>query len=78
MKTVNHKKTSTKRKVKASLTIEASILIPIALFTILGGIHIGYDLFQQARNTSEIHIELEKLDPVDIVRKKTFIQQLKK
>lgn len=66
------------RKMRASLTIEASILIPLALFMIVGGINIGFDLFQQARSASEIREELEELDPIEIVRKKTLVQELKK
>lgn len=65
------------RKMRASLTVEASILIPLALFMIVGGINIGFDLFGQAKNASEIQEELEELDPIDIVRKNTLIQELK-
>lgn len=62
---------------KASLTVESSILIPLALFMAVGGINIGYDLFQQAKSTTEIHKELIELNPVEIVRKNTIIQELK-
>lgn len=66
------------RKMRASLTVEASILIPLALFMIVGGINIGFDLFQQTRNASEIQEELEELDPIKIVRRNTLVQELKK
>lgn len=72
------KKETKSKKIRASLTVEASILIPLALFMIVGGINIGFDLFQQARSASEIHEELEELDPVEIVRKNTLVQNLKK
>lgn len=65
-------------KMRASLTVEASFLIPLALFMIVGGINIGFDLFQQARNASEIQEELEELDPIEIVRKHTLFGELKK
>lgn len=66
------------RKMRASLTVEASILIPLALFMIVGGINIGFDLFQQTRNASEIQEELEELDPIKIVRRNMLVQELKK
>ena len=75
MKNDNEKK---RAEMRASLTIEASILIPLALFMIVGGINIGFDLFQQARSVSEIQEELVKLDPIEIVRKNTLVQELKK
>ena len=56
-------------KMKASLTVEASVLIPFTLFIIVGGINLGYDLFQQ---------ELAELNPVGIVRKNTMIQEFGK
>ncbi len=64
-------------KMKAALTVEASIWIPFAFFMILGGINIGYDLFQQAGINAEIHEELIRLDPVKIVRKQTVMEQFK-
>lgn len=65
-------------KRRASLTVEASILIPFALFVIVGGINIGYDLFQQAKNASQIQEELEKLNPVEIVQKNMLMHGIKK
>ena len=62
------------KKVKASITVEAAFIIPMTLFLIVGGINIGYDMFQQARDASKIQEEIQKLDPVKIVRKCTFIQ----
>lgn len=66
------------RKMRASLTVEASILIPLTLFMIVGGINIGFDLFQQTRNASEIQKELEELDPIKILRRNMLVQELKK
>lgn len=63
---------------RASLTVEASILIPLTLFMIVGGINIGFDLFQQTRNASEIQKELEELDPIKILRRNMLVQELKK
>ncbi len=67
-----------KGKLRASLTVEASVLLPVALFIIVGGINLGYDLFQQAKDSAAIEEELEQLNPVEIVRKNTMIQELKK
>ncbi len=67
-----------KGKLRASLTVEASVLLPVALFIIVGGINLGYDLFQQAKDSAVIEEELEQLNPVEIVRKNTMIQELKK
>lgn len=64
-------------KKKAGLTVEASIWIPFALLMILGGINIGYELFQQAKVNAQIHEELVRLDPVGIVRKQTLMEQFK-
>lgn len=66
------------KKMKASLTVEASVLIPFTLFIIVGGINLGYDLFRQAQSASEIDQELVELDPVEIVRKNTMIQEFGK
>lgn len=66
------------RKMRASLTVETSILIPLTLFMIVGGINIGFDLFQQTRNASEIQKELEELDPIKILRRNMLVQELKK
>ncbi len=84
MRKINHKKFDHKkfnkklneRKIKASLTVEASILVPLALFTIVGGINIGYDLFQEAKLSVEIQEELTELDPIKIVRNNTLIDKI--
>ena len=60
-------------KLKASLTIEAAIIVPIILFTIVGGINIGFEMFQQAKETVEIREELKELNPVKIVRKNSYL-----
>lgn len=60
--------------VRASLTVEASILIPFILFAVAGGIKIGYSMFQEAKTVTEIHEELIQLDPVGIVRRNTLLQ----
>lgn len=78
MRNVYEGKETENRKMRASLTVEASILIPLALFMIVGGINIGFDLFQQNRNASEIQEELKELDPIKIVRRNTLVQELKK
>lgn len=72
---VNRKKQ--KGNVKASMTVEASFLIPIILFTIVGGIKIGYSMLKETKNMIQIEEELEKLNPVELVRTKTWIQGLK-
>lgn len=66
-----------KCKRKASFTVEASILIPITLFIIVGGINLGFDLFQEARTNIEIHEDLIKLDPVEIVRRNSLFENYK-
>lgn len=76
MKKRNIKNMLTGGQVRASLTVEAAVIVPVILFTVTGGINIGYDMFQQAKTTAEIHEELEKLDPVEIVRRNTLIQNL--
>ncbi len=70
----NYNKTNP--KIKASFTIEASFIVPIALFTIVGGINIGYDIFAQAKTAAVIQEDIQKLDPVGIVRKNTMIGEL--
>lgn len=60
--------------VKASLTVEASILIPFLLFVVAGGIKIGYHMFEEAKTVTKISKELDSLDPVDIVRTNTLIE----
>lgn len=60
-------------ELKASFTIEASIIVPIILFTLAGGIHIGFDMFQQSKEIVKIHEELTELNPVKIVRQNSII-----
>lgn len=62
--------------VKASMTVEASFLVPIILFTIVGGIKIGYNMLKETKNMIQVQEELEKLDPVELVRTKTLIWEL--
>lgn len=64
-------------QVKASLTVEASILIPFILFMITGGIRIGFGMFKEAREAIEIREELVKLDPLEIVRRNTWMKGVK-
>lgn len=64
------------KKIKASLTVEAAIWIPLALFMIVGGINIGYALFQESRLSVEIQEELTELDPIKIVRNNTLIDKM--
>ncbi len=78
MKRLWNRKLMERRQVKASFTVEAAVIVPVILFTIIGGINIGYDMFKQAKSTAEIHEELNKLDPVEIVRRNTLIQSLSK
>ena len=67
-----------KRQLKAVLTVEAAVIVPVILFTITGGINIGYQMFSEAKTSAEIHEELDNLDPVEIVRKYTLIQDIRK
>lgn len=67
---------NTEYQVKASFTVEAAVIVPVILFTIAGGIKTGYSLFQEAKAAVTVEEELKKLDPVDIVRKKTMIQEM--
>lgn len=84
MRKINNRKFNNKicnnkfneKKIKASLTVEAAILVPLALFTIVGGINIGYDLFQEAKLNTEIQEELTELDPIKIVRNNTLIDKI--
>lgn len=54
------------------------MIVPVILFTITGGINIGYQMFSEAKTSAEIHEELDNLDPVEIVRKNTLIQDIRK
>lgn len=63
-------------RVKASMTVEASFLIPLILFTVVGGIKIGYSLLKETKDIVLIQEELEKLNPVELVRTKTLIRGL--
>lgn len=74
----NGKKKSRVNTVKAVFTVEAAVIVPVILFTILGGFNLGYDMLGQAKADAEIHEELNKLDPVKIVRRNTLIQSMKK
>ncbi|KAI4451156.1 hypothetical protein C823_005705 [Eubacterium plexicaudatum ASF492] len=71
------RKTNHNKKMKASLTVEAAVLIPLALLTITGGIKIGYNLFHEAKSNAVVHEELMELDPVEIVRNNTLLEKLK-
>ena len=62
-----------KGRMKASLTVEAAIIIPFIFFTVTGGIQIGYRLFQEAKDAAEVREQLEQFNPVEIVRKNTLI-----
>lgn len=64
------------RWIKASFTVEAAFIVPIILFTIVGGINIGYTMFQEAEASTEIQEEIKDLNPVKIVRKNTLIQEV--
>lgn len=66
----NHRK----QYVKGSFTVEASFIVPILLFLIVGSIHLGYRLFQEAKAACEISEEIKELDPVSIVRNATFVR----
>lgn len=74
----NGKKKSRVNTVKAVFTVEAAVIVPVILFTILGGFNLGYDMFGQSKADAEIHEELNKLDPVKIVRRNILIQSMKK
>ena len=76
MDIIFNNKRKRKRHVKASLTVEASFLIPIILFTMVGGIRIGYSMLKETKDVIQIQEELEKLNPVAIVRTKTLVQGL--
>lgn len=74
----NKNRITKKGYIKGSFTVEASFLVPIILFTIIGGINIGYDMFQEAKSSSQIQKELKELDPVKIVRKNTMMKGILK
>lgn len=60
---------------KASFTVEAAIIVPMIIFTIAGGIQVGYDMFEDAKKCTKIEEGLVKLDAVNIVRNKTIVQE---
>ena len=62
--------------IKANFTVEAAIIVPVILFTIAGGIELGYGMFQDAKIAVEIDQQLKDLDPADIVRRLTVMQEL--
>lgn len=73
-KRISDQKQNNRKFVKGSFTVEASFIVPILLFLAVGSINLGYRFFQEAKAACEIHEELEKLDPVSIVRNLTFVK----
>lgn len=61
--------------VKGSYTVEAALMVPFILFTISGGIHLGFQLHQEVRDTAVIRDEIEHLDVVKIVRRNQLLQE---
>lgn len=61
---------------KASFTVEAAVIVPLILFTIAGGIDLGYKMFQEAKTAIVIEEELANLNPVEIVRNLTMAKDI--
>lgn len=59
--------------VNASYTVEAAVIVPIILFTIAGGIHISFHLFDESKKATAIQEEITELNPVKIIRNLTFL-----
>ena len=64
--------------VKGSYTIEAALMVPFILFTISGGIHLGYQLHQETRQAAVVREEIQKLDVVKLVRRNLLLEEIKK
>ncbi len=62
--------------VNASYTVEAAVIVPIILFTIAGGIHISFQLFDETKQATVIQEEVIELNPVKIIRNLTFLHDV--
>ena len=62
--------------VKGSYTVEAAFMVPFILFTISGGIHLGYQLCQETKAAAVVREETQKLNVVKIVRKNQLFYEL--
>ncbi len=67
-------KRSERKAVKGAFTVEAAFVVPVFLLMTLGGINLGYRLFQEARSACEIHKDIKEFDPVSVVRNLTFVK----
>lgn len=61
---------------RGSFTVEAAFLAPLILFSIAGGIHLGFTLYGEVKETTVISEEINEFYPVEIVRKKLQIDQI--
>ena len=65
-----------KKYYKASYTVEASLIMPIVLFTICQGMKIGINLCTEVREASAYSEDLQKLNVVDVFYEKKSIEEL--
>lgn len=65
-----------RKSFKASYTVEASLIMPIALFTIFQGMKMGITLCEEVRESSVYSEELEELRGVEIFRTTNGLEEL--
>lgn len=64
-----------KKNVKASYTIEASMVMPLILFFILQGFALGISLCQEVQKASVYSTQLQELSGADIFKKREMLEE---
>lgn len=60
--------TQKKMNLKASFTVEASVIIPIIFFVIAFGLQVAMDQYQVIQSLSKESTKLETVEPVKVMR----------
>lgn len=64
-----------KKNVKASYTIEASMVMPLILFFIFQGFALGISLCQEVQKASVYSTKLQELSGADIFKKREMLEE---
>lgn len=65
-----------RKSYKASYTLEASLVMPIVIFTIFQGMKIGIAMCGEVKESSAYSAELQQLCGVDVFRATTGLEEL--
>lgn len=55
------------RKIPASFTVEASVIIPLILFIVIFGIRVAVEQYGEIKEQAQQPVVLKELKPVDIM-----------